>query len=527
MLSKIINVNLIIPLILIIYSFLINWFSGNIGVIPIDTFGFFDTGYSILKNKLPIRDFWIFTGLFVDYLQAGFFFLFGASWKSYIFHASVINVLGTLSFYYFLKNFKLNSFPITFYCLSFATLCYPVSGTPFAYLHSYIFSLITIFLFINASLNKKNWLWFILPYMFFVSFFSMQTPSFYIILLVLSFSIIHFVKNNKTKNFQFFLLGSASSLIIFLIFLFATNTPIKNLIYQYFLFPLTIGEGRWVSDATAYVKLSDQLNLKRIFGDFKFIHIFYFPLFLMTIKLFFKKNNNFFFLNIIILSSSFIFFFNQLMQANQIYIFSLIPLLASIIHINLKTKKENTKTILYILIFIIIIFSTCKYHLRYNVERKFLDIEKLDKKIAVEASEIDIKLKPLKWITPFFKNPKEEVDLIKNALVLMKADDRKKMIITHYQFFSLLLDEDLNLLNRWYLWDNNTHPTETHKYFNIYKQMVNMNLKKNGIEVIYLLGSDKEILFSNIKNYFNNICFKDNIIFENKFSYHEIVTCKN
>jgi len=310
MLSKIINVNLIIPLILIIYSFLINWFSGNIGVIPIDTFGFFDTGYSILKNKLPIRDFWIFTGLFVDYLQAGFFFLFGASWKSYIFHASVINVLGTLSFYYFLKNFKLNSFPITFYCLSFATLCYPVSGTPFAYLHSYIFSLITIFLFINASLNKKNWLWFILPYMFFVSFFSMQTPSFYIILLVLSFSIIHFVKNNKTKNFQFFLLGSASSLIIFLIFLFATNTPIKNLIYQYFLFPLTIGEGRWVSDATAYVKLSDQLNLKRIFGDFKFIHIFYFPLFLMTIKLFFKKNNNFFFLNIIILSSSFIFFFN-------------------------------------------------------------------------------------------------------------------------------------------------------------------------------------------------------------------------
>ena len=24
------------------------------------------------------------------------------------------------------------------------------------------------------------------------------------------------------------------------------------------------------------------------------------------------------------------------------------------------------------------------------------------------------------------------------------------------------------ILNRWYLWDNNTHPTENHKYFEFY-----------------------------------------------------------
>ena len=57
--------------------------------------------------------------------------------------------------------------------------------------------------------------------------------------------------------------------------------------------------------------------------------------------------------------------------------------------------------------------------------------------------------------------------------------------------------------------------------------MVNENLKKNKIEVIYLLGSDKEILFSNIKNYFDNTCFKNNVIVKNKFSYHEIINCKN
>ena len=74
MLPKIININFFSLLILAIYSFTINWFSGNIGVMPIDTFAFFDTSFSILKNKLPIRDFWIFTGLTVDYIQSLFFF---------------------------------------------------------------------------------------------------------------------------------------------------------------------------------------------------------------------------------------------------------------------------------------------------------------------------------------------------------------------------------------------------------------------------------------------------------------------
>ena len=73
MLLKINIIKFLIPFILAVYAFFINWLSGNVGVMPIDTFGFFDTGYSILKNKLPIRDFWIFTGLVVDYIQAFFF----------------------------------------------------------------------------------------------------------------------------------------------------------------------------------------------------------------------------------------------------------------------------------------------------------------------------------------------------------------------------------------------------------------------------------------------------------------------
>ena len=44
---------------------------------------------------------------------------------------------------------------IVFYSLCFATLCYPVSGTPFAYLHAYIFSLLATFNLLIA-IKKRN-----------------------------------------------------------------------------------------------------------------------------------------------------------------------------------------------------------------------------------------------------------------------------------------------------------------------------------------------------------------------------------
>ena len=123
------------------YAYLINWHSGNIGVMPIDSFGFLDTGHSILYGHLPIRDFWIFTGLIVDYMEAAFLLLFGNNWNSHLAHGGFMNILGTLGLYFFLKNYNLSVYYKIFYCLCFATLCYPLSGTPFAYLHAYIFSL--------------------------------------------------------------------------------------------------------------------------------------------------------------------------------------------------------------------------------------------------------------------------------------------------------------------------------------------------------------------------------------------------
>ena len=523
MTQKLFKTNYFYLILVSLYAGYINWVSGNIGVMPIDTFGFFDTGFSILKDKFPIRDFWIFTGITVDYLQAFFFIIFGKEWSSYIIHASIINIIASLSFFLFLDNFKINKAYQFIFSISFATLCYPVSGTPFAYLHSFVFSLILIFTFCSAIINDNKFLWFLIPTISLFAFFSMQTPSFYIITIITFFILFFLLKEKKTSRLKYLVLGTFFAFTLILIFFISTKTPLKNFIYQYFLFPLTIGSDRLTSESTAYVSLLDQLNLKRIIGDFKFIHIFLIPLILFT---FLRKkilDNKQILINIVFITCAIIFIFNQLITANQIYIFSLIPILGSILLVNLQ-KEKNFKTLSLILITILAL-STYKFHIRYNLEKKFHDLENVDKKQSIKAEVIDNKLKYLNWVSPVFESPQEEVDLIKTAISVISNDSRKKIVITHYQFLSLILDEDLNILNRWYLWDNNTHPTENHKYFDFYKKFTTKNFEQNEISVIYLLGSDDEIPFSKIKNYFIDKCFKNITIIDKKFSVHELKKC--
>ncbi|MDC1092733.1 hypothetical protein OAS35_01350 [Pelagibacteraceae bacterium] len=507
---------------ILIYSYLVNWFSGNIGIMPIDSFGFLDTGHSILHGHLPIRDFWIFTGLLVDYMEALFLFIFGNNWNSHLAHSSFMNIIATLGVFFFLKELNLKFNYVVFYSICFSTLCYPLSGTPFAYIHAYIFSLLAIFNLVIAIKNKNNILWFIFPFICLFAFLSMQTPTAYILIILAILLIHYFFKYKNFINLKFFILGSFTSLLLFILFLYFTNTPIINFIYQYILFPLTIGEGRISSNEMAYIGLVDQLNFKRLFGEFKFIHILLFPLIFISIKNIKKNNKETNLINLTIISCVFAFFFNQLITANQIYIFSLIPVIAAILHFNLNRKKINPK--LFYLIIFIVLFSTIKYHYRFNIDRKFHDLENVDKGKAINASEVHENFKNLKWISKS-EEPNKELRVIKQAIEIIDNDNREKTLITHYHFMSTILDKKLNIINRWYLWDNNTHPTENHKYFKFYKSLINKNIRENDIKVIYLLGQKNEILFDNVKNYFTDVCFESKTIVQKRFSSHKIITC--
>ena len=76
---------------LFLIALLVNQYSGNRGVFPIDSFSHFDSGFRILKGDHPFKDYWVVSGPIVDYLQSIFFFFFGINWQSYVFHASFIN----------------------------------------------------------------------------------------------------------------------------------------------------------------------------------------------------------------------------------------------------------------------------------------------------------------------------------------------------------------------------------------------------------------------------------------------------
>ena len=87
------NQNIIFILLISFFSVLINLYYGYRGVFPIDSFLIFDSGYNVLIGSYPFKDYWSITGPLLDYIQALFFFIFGTNWFSYIFHASVINLV--------------------------------------------------------------------------------------------------------------------------------------------------------------------------------------------------------------------------------------------------------------------------------------------------------------------------------------------------------------------------------------------------------------------------------------------------
>ena len=83
------------------------------------------------------------------------------------------------------------------------------------------------------------------------------------------------------------------------------------------------------------------------------------------------------------------------------------------------------------------------------------------------------------------------------------------MLITHYQFFSLLLKDNLNIPNRWYF-PNNTFPSSNeNEYFDKYRKKFNNIIDQKGIKVIYILETyPDELEFLNLKELIQNQCFE-------------------
>ncbi len=156
-----------------------------------------------------------------------------------------------------------------------------------------------------------------------------------------------------------------------------------------------------------------------------------------------------------------------------------------------------------------------------------MDLQHVDLTKALEASLIDQKLNKLKWITPHYpKNPAKEINMLKNAIKILKNEKRKKMVITQYQFFSLILEQDLSIPNRWSAYHHNLYPIKNSKYVKYYKDFFNKNLRSNEIEVIYIIKSHpgENIKIEQFAIHLDNICIKTEVIDE-LLSSHELQKC--
>ena len=113
-------VSIIYILLLIFTSLSVNYYYGSIGVLPIDSFAFFDSANFINKGFMPVRDYWVSNGFMIDFIQSIFFKLFGVSWNSYLFHSSVVNLIFSLVTFKFLREEGLGKTSAFFYSFSVA-----------------------------------------------------------------------------------------------------------------------------------------------------------------------------------------------------------------------------------------------------------------------------------------------------------------------------------------------------------------------------------------------------------------------
>ena len=463
---------------------------------PIDSFLIFDAGYKILNDFHPFKDYWSITGPLLDYLQFILFYLLDISWFSYILQATLINcLLAALSFYFFIK-FGLSQIYSFIYAIGVSVLAYPSIGSPFMDHHAVIFSLLSVYFLVLAFKEDKKKFWFFSSFFLALSFFSKQIPSAYLGILLLGTILFYlfYFKKKQSYNFLFFLAGGIFVLMIFLLIFLINEIPIKNFLIQYIYYPISIGENRI-------------LNLKYDFSNtifqFKFIYISLIHLVAVNFFLFTKKNKkeedekNILILTLVCLSAL-LFVYVQLLTRNQILIFFLIPFYLGLSHFFVN-KYYNKKSLIFLIITLFIL-STTKYHLRFNQDKKFMDLEKANFDKSIDFKVFDEKFSKLLWITnEYIENPNKEIEILNDIKKKLIEDETNKILITDYQFFSFVIENKFFAPNKWF--DDLSVPEKNNKYFKVYKTFFISKLKTNEIKNIYIIGKDKPqyilVLFDN------------------------------
>ena len=491
------NLNYLYTIILFLISFTVNFYYGSIGVFPIDSFAFFDSAYLINQGFLPIRDYWTSNGFLVDLFQSVFFKIFGVNWYVYLLHSSLLNFFLAFFTYKFLSNEGLSSTASLFYSISVGILAYPSVGAPFSDHHSLIFSIISIYFFIFSFQKNSKLFLFLTIFFLAMAFLSKQIPAAFFIILI-SFYLLYFLIKEKNYNLIFnSLIFTLSLLLFFSLFLIITNIGIKNFFIQYINFPLSIGSDRAEGLKAGYFIIS-------LFNEFKFFIFLFLIIFYQIIKI--EKNNNkekprMLSTGMIFIIVTFIAIINQELMKNQNILFFILPILIGIIHSKIKIKKKKKYFFLSSLLIFFNIFITFKYHERFNVDRKFMDLEKVNKTNVTKGSKVSNNLQGLKWISNVEQSQfPNEIQLLKESMKYLKDNKKNSMIITYYQFINSEIKHSIYSPNRWYTNDGVSFPLKQNKYFDYYVTFFKDKLINNKINKIYTIYPLDKNSFSFVLN---------------------------
>ena len=157
----------------------------------------------------------------------------------------------------------------------------------------------------------------------------------------------------------------------------------------------------------------------------------------------------------------------------------------------------------------ILLISTIKFHERFNINKKFMDLDKADFKLSQNSEILDQSLKNLKWITPIYPTkPNYELNKLIELKETLINDPENKIIVTNYQFLPSITNLKKIAPNKWF--DGQSVPKSNSKYFNFYKNFLINSLKNQEVKIIYLTFN-KVIYFN---EFFEKDCYETTIVNE-------------
>ena len=133
-----------------------------------------------------------------------------------------------------------------------------------------------------------------------------------------------------------------------------------------------------------------------------------------------------------------------------------------------------------------------------------MELNLVNFEISEKGMNLDKNLKGLKWISPDYENPKEEIQLLNEAKKEIISESNIKIIITDYLIFSFITNNKTLTPNKWF--DDLSVPDKNNIFFKSYKSFFQSKLIEQNIKIVYILGADKLDYFTRI---FSNLdCLK-------------------